>query len=159
MAFTGRSKDSWRWRTRRVRNTLRCAQSTGGTGCRLLDVIATALDTDPKWFRTKFAQPMLFLRPLHYSGKVSTPSQGIFAAGAHSGAIQSAWCKPVHFDSSHQTFNNASTSHESTRLASHGHFRLPPYLRSQQPGKVAARRLWHADAPFDRRRPRPRDPG
>jgi isopenicillin N synthase-like dioxygenase len=33
--------------------------------------------------RSNFSHPMLFLRPLHYSARVSRPANGVFAAGAH----------------------------------------------------------------------------
>jgi len=44
---------------------------------RLLRLLALSLGLD----EGSFAHPMLFLRPLHYEGRVSVPSQGVFAAG------------------------------------------------------------------------------
>jgi isopenicillin N synthase-like dioxygenase len=48
---------------------------------RLLEMIAMSLDLPQDWFDDKFDRPMTALRPLHYSGRLSDASKGIFAAG------------------------------------------------------------------------------
>eukprot|EP00775_Hariotina_reticulata_P010233 gene10233-10393_t len=53
-------------------------------GRRLLRLVALSLDLPADYFRPYFSKPMIALRPLHYSAEVSAPSDGIFAAGAHS---------------------------------------------------------------------------
>ncbi|KAK8970446.1 hypothetical protein KSP40_PGU015880 [Platanthera guangdongensis] len=49
-------------------------------------IIALALDLDPDFFDKPeiFGEPIATLRLLHYEGKVSNPSMGIFGCGAHS---------------------------------------------------------------------------
>ena len=49
-----------------------------------MKAFAQSLEVDPEWFRSQFEQPMLFLRPLHYSAVQSRPEDGVFGAGAHS---------------------------------------------------------------------------
>ncbi|KAK8970517.1 Deacetoxyvindoline 4-hydroxylase [Platanthera guangdongensis] len=52
----------------------------------LTKIIARALDLDPDFFDKPeiFGEPIATLRLLHYEGKVSNPSMGIFGCGAHS---------------------------------------------------------------------------
>ncbi|KAK8942298.1 Soluble inorganic pyrophosphatase [Platanthera guangdongensis] len=52
----------------------------------LVDAKARALDLDPDFFDKPeiFGEPIATLRLLHYEGKVSDPSLGIFGCGAHS---------------------------------------------------------------------------
>ncbi|GAX75062.1 hypothetical protein CEUSTIGMA_g2506.t1 [Chlamydomonas eustigma] len=52
-------------------------------GMRLLRLLALALDLPPLYFHPYFEPPMIMLRPLHYSGVISDPGEGIFGAGAH----------------------------------------------------------------------------
>ncbi|KAK8939071.1 Flavonol synthase/flavanone 3-hydroxylase [Platanthera zijinensis] len=49
-------------------------------------IIALALDLDPDFFSKPeiLGEPIATLRLLHYEGKVSNPSKGIFGCGAHS---------------------------------------------------------------------------
>lgn len=50
---------------------------------RLLRILALSLDLSPSYFHPLFDPPIIVLRPLHYQGRVSEPSNGIFGAGAH----------------------------------------------------------------------------
>lgn len=52
-------------------------------GMRLLRLIALSLGLPPHYFDAQFDPPMVMLRPLHYSGTVSAPDDGVFGAGAH----------------------------------------------------------------------------
>lgn len=52
-------------------------------GFKLLQLLAISLDLPPDFFKPHFERPMLMLRPLHYQGRVSQPTNGIFGAGAH----------------------------------------------------------------------------
>ena len=49
--------------------------------CRLLRLLALALDLPASFFLPFFETPILTLRPLHYQGRVSAPADGIFGAG------------------------------------------------------------------------------
>uniref|UniRef100_A0A7R9YQ36 Fe2OG dioxygenase domain-containing protein n=1 Tax=Chlamydomonas euryale TaxID=1486919 RepID=A0A7R9YQ36_9CHLO len=52
-------------------------------GTKLLRLVALALDLPPDHFDPHFQQPIVSLRPLHYSGTKSAPGDGVFGAGAH----------------------------------------------------------------------------
>jgi isopenicillin N synthase-like dioxygenase len=52
-------------------------------GFRLLRLLAISLDLPPDFFLAFYQQPMYTLRPLHYPGRISEPSNGIMGAGAH----------------------------------------------------------------------------
>ena len=52
-------------------------------GFRLLKLLAISLEVSEDYFIRFFEQPMLMLRPLHYEGRISEPSKGVFRAGAH----------------------------------------------------------------------------
>ncbi|KAK9814115.1 hypothetical protein WJX72_000846 [[Myrmecia] bisecta] len=52
-------------------------------GLRLVRLIALALQLPADHFDSNFDKPLINLRPLHYSAKVSRPSEGIYGAGAH----------------------------------------------------------------------------
>lgn len=54
-----------------------------GLGHRLLRLLALSLGLAPDYFDPAFDRPMVFLRPLRYSGRVSRPDDGVFGAGAH----------------------------------------------------------------------------
>ncbi len=49
-------------------------QAVTAVGMRLLRLLALGLGLVPSWFDSRFDQPMLFLRPLHYDATVSHPS-------------------------------------------------------------------------------------
>jgi hypothetical protein len=51
---------------------------------KLMPVFAEALGLDKHFFDDKFQLPSAFLRPLKYSNKKSSPSDGVLGAGAHS---------------------------------------------------------------------------
>lgn len=50
--------------------------------CRLLRLMALAVDLPADWFADKFADGMGTLTPIHYTPGVSRPGQ-MFGAGAH----------------------------------------------------------------------------
>ena len=56
-----------------------------GVGYRLLRLLAIALELgDAEWFKPFFRDGVSVLRLLHYSDRVSSPDDGIYACGAHS---------------------------------------------------------------------------
>jgi hypothetical protein len=59
-------------------------------GCRLVRLLALSLGLPPDFFEPSFDPPMVFLRPLRYSGRVSRPDEGIFGAGAHTDYVSGA---------------------------------------------------------------------
>jgi len=52
-------------------------------GRRMLHLLALSLDLPRDWFDAKFADPLAILRPLHYSAELSSVSDGVLGAGAH----------------------------------------------------------------------------
>lgn len=60
-----------------------CYRVGGNGSCRLLDALSDSLAMDRAFFRGKFDEPMLFLRPLRYSPEPSVPADGVYGAGAH----------------------------------------------------------------------------
>ncbi|KAG2482592.1 hypothetical protein HYH03_018476 [Edaphochlamys debaryana] len=54
-----------------------------GLGMRLLRLLALSLGLPPDHFHPAFEQPMVTLRPLHYTAEISDPGAGVFGAGAH----------------------------------------------------------------------------
>ncbi|KAL4428005.1 hypothetical protein ABPG75_002094 [Micractinium tetrahymenae] len=58
-------------------------QAVRQLGGRLLRLLALSLGLPADYFAPYFTQPMLFLRPLHYSAEKSDVSDGLFGAGAH----------------------------------------------------------------------------
>ncbi len=52
-------------------------------GFRVLRLLGLGLGLGPDHFLPYFSQPMLFLRPLHYSAQQSDEAAGLYAAGAH----------------------------------------------------------------------------
>lgn len=59
-------------------------------GFRLLRLLAASLNLPPDHFDRMFDPPMVFLRPLRYSGEVSRPGDGVFGAGAHSDYVSAS---------------------------------------------------------------------
>ena len=59
-------------------------QSVTALGFRLLKLLAMSLGLPADFFLAYFRYPMLMLRPLHYTARVSQPTKGVFGAGAHS---------------------------------------------------------------------------
>lgn len=53
-------------------------------GRRLVALLALSLGLPRGHFDGAFDRPMVFLRPLRYSGEASRPEDGVFGAGAHS---------------------------------------------------------------------------
>lgn len=51
--------------------------------CRVLILMAQALQLPDDYFQERFKNPLLILRPIHYTAEESLPDQGILGAGAH----------------------------------------------------------------------------
>lgn len=58
-------------------------EALSALGFRMLRLLALALDLPPDYFSPFFKTPGMLLRPLHYAAEKSSPSDGIFGAGAH----------------------------------------------------------------------------
>ena len=50
--------------------------------CRLVELIEVALDLPKDYFKSNFDDPILTLRPIHYTAEVSDAAGGVFGAGA-----------------------------------------------------------------------------
>ena len=55
----------------------------GCRACRLLDLIASALDLPRGYFEPHFVDPILTLRPIHYTAEQSDVEGGVFGAGPY----------------------------------------------------------------------------
>ena len=51
--------------------------------CRVLVLVAEALNLPGSYFLERFKNPLFTLRPIHYTAEESHPDQGILGAGAH----------------------------------------------------------------------------
>lgn len=51
--------------------------------CRVLPLIAEALHLPHGYFVERFTNPLMTLRPIHYTAEESRPDQGVLGAGAH----------------------------------------------------------------------------
>ncbi|KAG1675651.1 hypothetical protein FOA52_002360 [Chlamydomonas sp. UWO 241] len=52
-------------------------------GLRILRLVSLSLDLPSEFFDQHFNPPIVSLRPLHYTGTISAPEDGVFGAGAH----------------------------------------------------------------------------
>ena len=53
--------------------------------CRVRGLLAEALDLPADWFEPRFQEPLMTLRPIHYTAEQSSPTDGVFGCGAHTG--------------------------------------------------------------------------
>lgn len=51
--------------------------------CRVLPLIAEALHLPQDYFLRRFTNPLMTLRPIHYTAEESKPAEGVLGAGAH----------------------------------------------------------------------------
>ena len=50
---------------------------------RVTRLLALALDLPADHFEQYFRTPLLTLRPIHYTAELSSPTEGVLGAGAH----------------------------------------------------------------------------
>ena len=48
-------------------------------------LLAEALDLPADYFSPFFQEPLMTLRPIHYTAEQSSPTDGVFGCGAHTG--------------------------------------------------------------------------